>query len=1362
MNPIDNLKMSNLESIVSQDFGSPELNKLFKSLDAETQSKITKYSNKNIQINILRFMLDPELTSFYNSLSLIDKKTYDTIGLRDKYIFLKKAVEENKKKKENDRILKLQMMPGFTSPEESDVDSVNINKPLMMPGFTPPEEQSVQYINQPISYKEPPKELFGEDVELDDIELKDVDVKTKETRDNSERFDQIVNIFYNNNPFAYSINSIPELEVRFGTRGKALTKNDYDNVIKKLKSFGFSTENSAGNYYLRVNCEFIDNITGRFKMSDIRTEISGLHNIQSYCKTNDIKQIYNEQFSCLSFISKKLVINNTQKVFPVNMDDFNFRVSYVNEEKVKEGVKNFILETWKKSKKEIRFLNRVTLSHKDYPFNVDISIVKYANKTADKYGRAGRGKIIPVYSIEESNVFNNEESYEVEIEINNRKIGPSTQFKSSKIITDLLRKVIKYVLSGLQSTNFPISYPEQRDVLQSYMKLIWKDEFDPNKIMNKYFIGPNSVTLQMVNVAAIDENFNEPNVRKNFVVTDKADGDRHLMFINDTGKIYLINTNMDVIFTGAKTLNRDCFNTLIDGELILHDKTGRFINLYAAFDIYYYKKNDVRHLTFILLDGEKDVSKSRYYLLKHFIGELNPLSIIDDGKKQGLTIKNILSNFKESNALLSPIRISCKEFYPLNKKQTIFSGCNEILSKAREHRFEYETDGLIFTHSYFGVGSDKIGQPGPKTKITWDQSFKWKPPKYNTIDLLVTTEKSANGDDVIKPIFEEGISANLSTQLTEYKVLELRCGFNEKKDGYINPCQDIIDDKLPQFIQRNEEYTSNDYVPKKFTPTSPYMPNAGVCKIKLRLDDSGVKQMFSEENDVFTDNTIVEFSYNLDGEEGWRWVPLRVRHDKTGEYRRGQPQFGNSFKTANENWKSIHNPITEDMICTGLGIPDINVDEDIYYNKPSGKMKTEAMKMFHNLYVKKMLISSVSKPGDNLIDYACGKGGDLPKWINSRLSFVFGVDYSSDNLTNRLDGACTRFLNFKKTNKNMPYALFVNGNSAYNIKNGSAMLNDKAKQITQSVFGMGIKDPEKIGKGVSRQYGAGENGFNISSCQFAIHYFLENPDMFQGFMRNIAECTKLNGYFIGTAYDGKLIFNMLKRVKPGESVQIIEDGKKIWEVVKNYSSDNFEDNSSSIGYKINVFQESINQTIPEYLINFDYLDRVMYDYGFKIISRDEAQEIGMPEGTGLFSELFTNMLEEIKKNKYKSKDYGDSINMSLFEKKISFLNRYFIYKKIREVNPVNIELEMGEYSESEALRNIKETQHSIEVAKNEEINLNPKVRKLSKKMLLVAATEAVDEPKKNDMPKITTTEMSIKNSKNPTKKTAKIKLIIEE
>jgi len=216
----------------------------------------------------------------------------------------------------------------------------------------------------------------------------------------------------------------------------------------------------------------------------------------------------------------------------------------------------------------------------------------------------------------------------------------------------------------------------------------------------------------------------------------------------------------------------------------------------------------------------------------------------------------------------------------------------------------------------------------------------------------------------------------------------------------------------------------------RFYPTEPYDSDAGLCNIMLKNDGSGVKQMITTENEVFGDNMIVEFSYDFSRDKGWRWIPLRVRYDKTAEYRKNEKQYGNSYTTANENWKSIHNPITEEMLCSGANIPDVLVSEDVYYNKPSGKLMTEAMKNFHNLYVKKLLIKSVSKPGDTLIDFACGKAGDLSKWIAARLSFVFGIDYSKENLENKLDGSCAKYLNLKKTNNHVPYALFVHGNSA--------------------------------------------------------------------------------------------------------------------------------------------------------------------------------------------------------------------------------------------------------------------------------------------------------------------------------------------
>jgi len=1350
----------NLEGGVN--FGSDKLNTFYEKLDKSVKVKI-KTMNIESAIQLLEIMSNPNIQQVYDGLTDKEKSDLKKMGIMNKYTTLKKMLD---RKIEDTTFVLSPVAQKKEGPRDPDGNSTFVAR---TPSFSPPEDtpkfepqspDEPQSPFEPQSPDEPPPDFLKkvEDVEQEEPEQEEPDEPEEKKKNPPQvRFENIVKTYYNNNRAG-------EIEVKFGTKGiKSITKNYYDNVVRKLKSCGFNTTGEEnGDYYLRVNCEFLDSNTGRFKLSNIRTDIRGLSNIQEFCKTNDIKHLPNELF--VEHMTKGPMFIGKEKIFPVDFDDFNFRITYSDETIIKKmGIINNINENWRKSKKEFRFINRVSFEHQDYPFKVDISIVKYGNRLPDKFGRANRGPIIRVYTLEESNVFNNEEIYEIELEIDNLKVGPGTKFNTPQLIVDSLRKGVKYVLSGMQGTSYPISYPDQKSVIDSCMKMIWKDEYNTIKyISSKYFIGPNSYTLQMENVAAIDENSNAPNIRKGFVVTDKADGERHLLYISHDGKLYLINTNMDVIFTGAKTDNEECFNSLLDGELISHDKLGKFINLYAAFDIYYINKEDVRSYTFLQSNTEKDSYKSRYNLLQFIRQNLNAVCITNV-KKTSISKKGKdIPEFKVAEGLLSPLRFSVKEFFPNNSKQSIFEGCMQILQKEKEDRFEYTTDGLIFTHAFYGVGSREIGKAGPKEKITWEYSFKWKPPQYNTIDFLVTTEKGPNGDDIVKPIFEEGQNTSEVVQFNEYKKIVLRCGFKEKSDGFINPCQDIIDDNLPQYQVRYEDRQENDYIPQRFYPTEPYDPNAGLCNIMLRMDGSGTKKMFSEENQVFEDNTIVEFRYDLTKEEGWKWIPLRVRYDKTSRLRKGEKEYGNAYHVCNSNWKSIHptGRITADMLSTGQNIPDLSVSEDKYYNTPAGKFKTESMKQFHNLYVKKHLIVGVGKQGDTLIDFACGKAGDLSKWIASKLSFVFGIDISKDNLENRLDGACARFLKARRSNKNIPYALFVNGNSGYNIKDGSAMLNEKAKQITDSIFGKGGKDPKKIGAGVARQYGKGVDGFQISSCQFAVHYFFENPDTLRGFMKNIAECTKHNGYFIGTAYDGKLVFNELRKTRYGESIQIVENGKKIWEVTKGYGADTFDDDSSSIGYRIDVFQESINQTISEYLINFDYFNRVMTAYGFEIISREEAIDMGLPEGSGLFSELFLNMLDEITRNKFKAKDYGNAPMMSAIEKKISFLNRYFVYKKMRVVNTDAIELELGEYNETVELRDKKETRHAVEIAEEVETKSISKVRKLSKKMLLIAATEALDEPEKI-VPVVES--KNVKNVKNVKVKAQKAekKIIIE-
>ena len=1316
-----NTKSSNT-SDYDVDFKNDEIDEIYNSLNKKDRKDLfendidgtfkAKFNTIKMK-QILQDLNSAEIKDLYNNYLTPQQKIFvDSVDLPNRIEKIRGLGGNNKWKKEQGYLQPAsEEKPKYLTPQSPD-------SPDLL------EEEVFKPTSPDIP---PPLDLLEKDIDLE-VEEEAVENKTRTSAQNL--FSNIVNTYYEGRPYDYDVNKSLELEVRFGTRGiRRLTKNDYDNVIKTLKSFGFNSINPNGEYSLRIQNEFLNNMSGKFEVSNVRTEIYGLEQIKIFCNSNNIKELIKSHGNSVKFTKKSAMfnlnnINNTKtKIAPVNFDDFNFRVSLQSEENMSanKGTGAYIVNTWRSNKKTFRYLNRVTFTHESYPINVDISIVK----STDFQGN----RPATYYTTDEANVFNRPESYEIELEVNNREVGPGSDFKNPNIILESLRKVIKFVLSGLQHTNFPISYPEQKKVIGEYMKLILKENYDANKfIYPSNFIGPNSYTLQRINIVPVNENSTAPNIRNNYTVTDKADGDRHLMYINNEGKIYLINTIMNVIFTGAKTLVKESFNSLLDGELIYHDKAGKFINLYAAFDIYYLNEKDVRSLTFMLSKTDNDMEKSRYALLNRLIQNLDITSILEPNEKlveKPIEKKSGFKSFSDKikkRVVSSPIRISCKRFYPENPEtDNIFSACDKIITKQKNGLFEYETDGLIFTPAFMGVGADKVGVAGPLSKITWDYSFKWKPPQYNTIDFLVTTMKTPSGGDVTKNIFEDGTSANSVVQISQYKIIELRCTFIEKKHGFINPCQDIIDDKLPEYTNQ-EDKSSNDAKPMIFYPTNPYDPDAGICNIMLRKDNNNTLQMFTEEDEIFDDNTIVEFSYNFDREKGWNWVPLRVRYDKTAEMLQGIKNFGNAYHVANSNWQSIHNPISEDMICSGANIPETSIDEDIYYNKPSGEMKTEALKNFHNLYVKKMLIKSVSKKDNTLIDYACGKAGDLSKWIAAKLSFVFGIDISKDNLENRLDGACARYLKARKQNKHMPYALFVNGNSAFNIKNGSAMRDDKAALITKAIFGKGTEKSELIGKGIARQYGVGAEGFDISSCQFALHYFFKNPETLQGFLKNLAECTKLGGYFIGTAYDGKLIYKLLAKKAQGESSQIYDDDKKIWEIIKEYNFDKFEDDSSSLGYRIDVFQESINQLLTEYLVNFDYFDRVMENYGFKIIDREEAQEMGLPEGSGLFSELYMNMMEEIKVNKFKANDYGTAPNMSVFEKKISFLNRYFVYKKFRTVNADKVELELSDYNDED-----REVEEVVKVVTGEKEDVKPKIKKLNKKLLLVPATEAIEE-----------------------------------
>jgi hypothetical protein len=1033
----------------------------------------------------------------------------------------------------------------------------------------------------------------------------------------SQRLDKMVDYYLAN---VNSQDGPLEMEVKFGTKNvRKITRNQFDNVAKRFTSLGFGA--SSSQHMLRILTEYDDGNTGP-RWSNVRTTISGLSAISNYCRTEQIAEIAAFEQKSNSSISGE--IRNA------DFDDFNFRVS-LNVEKTLDagrGITKTLEEKWSELRKKFRLMNRITFRHKDYPLKVDLSIVKSSGVSS---------------TFNDSGVVYAPETYEIEIEVDNAKVMLDGDNLGRKI-----RKIIKHVLSGLQSTNYPISLVEQNEIINEYQQILFPQGESRQR---PSFVGPSSFTLQIENIMEMDpetQGTSTPNIRDYYTVTDKADGDRKMMFISSKGYIYLLDTNMNVQFTGAVTKQKGLGGTLIDGEHIQYDKNGSYINLYAAFDIYYISGKDQRQLAFYKVKTKEDKKNKtklyRYNQLVDTLKKIEALSVV--------------------NGEPCPLRIQSKNFIS-GEADAIFDACQSVLQQVESSDYEYNTDGLIFTPSRLGVGADQPEQVlGAPKKIAWKRSFKWKPPEYNTIDFLVKLEKRTNGEELVGNIFKTGTNMTQQSQLIQYKTAILHVGFNEERDGYPDAFQDVINGKIPEQGNRGE----SNYVAKRFYPTNPYDRDAAVCNLMMSEGANGKSVLKTMEGDVIEDEMVVEFSYHPNEEIGWRWKPLRVRYDKTADT--GGARYGNAYHVANSNWHSIHNPVTQDMLTTNVGIPkEISLNEDVYYNRASGaKSYTRGLRDYHN-WLKSMLITKVTKPNQTLIDLAVGKGGDMNKWAAAKLGFVFGVDYSKDNIENRIDGACARYLNALKRGHRVSKSLFVHGDSSVNIRNNEGIFEEKGKNVVGSIFGSIVKE-EVVGTAVQDVYEIGMNGFDICSIQFAIHYMFESPSKLHNFLRNVSETTKIGGFFIGTSYDGSKIFHMLKDKEKGESVTVQKSGEQIWQVTKQYENDEFVANSSSLGYAIDVYQETINKVFTEYLVNYDYLANVLRNYGFE-------PEQNLIRRTG-FKEIYTSYLKTIKNDSRKNP-------MSDGEKQISFLNRVFIFKKVRNVDAerVSDNLIMGIIEEEE-------------------------------------------------------------------------------
>jgi mRNA capping enzyme/mRNA capping enzyme, catalytic domain len=948
-----------------------------------------------------------------------------------------------------------------------------------------------------------------------------------------------------------------EFEVRFTNNGKRFTKLEYDDIMKHLMSLGFKSVELNGNHLLRIGVDYNNNL------SLLRVEINELSDIKFLCKSGELPARFD--------------VINKNKLGTYKNDDYSFSVNLAEEKKIKNNIVDTIKEQWKVSKKTFRFMNRVRLYHPDIPhLFVDCSIIQSS--------RFERYKMVAEVTIEQSNLFNNPESYEIEIEIDN-EVNDLIEIKQ------LISKGVKYIVGGIQHSIYPVSYKELNEVEQQYLKLVKLNTNDYNK-----FIGLMPLTLERHHIQ---------HIKVNYTVTEKADGIRKLLFINEKGKMYYITRSMQIEYTGKQLTSQDTkylHNTIIDGEHIMFSKQKDYINLFACFDIYFLNNKDQRNLNFFARGDNR-------------IGSLQ-------------STMETLSNY---------LTIQSKEFLYITEDQSIFDNCHKILNKT----YIYEIDGLIFTPA------TSEGYSKSKNKNNWEISYKWKPSEHNSIDFLVMTKKDETGKDEISYQYLNGLNMT-GDELLQYKTVFLNVGFS----GIANPCQLVLNDVM---LDRSS-YKS--YNPAKFYPSNPSDETAHICNIPLKMGNDGTMQMFTEDNEIITDKMIVEFKYVMDSEKYWAWKPMRIRWDKTFEYKTGGRNYGNGYHVADSVWRSIHYPITYDMITTGKGIDEeIN---DVYYVESLVEKRHNGLSNFHN-YIKRELIRSTTGNNGTIIDFAVGKGGDLDKW-NDVASFVVGIDVSRDCIENAIDGACIRYLQYKEKHPiSTIKCIFLRGDSSKHIRSGKAFQTDKDFEIIKAIFG-DEKPKESLGKGVIQQYNVAGNGFDVASVQFAIHYFFKSSETFYTFLQNVNESVKEGGYFIGTCYDGDTVFELLKEKERENGVLFGTIENKLCEIIKYYDQEEFPNDERSLGYEIGVYMNTIGQVLKEYLVNFTFLTNVLQEYGFELVNGTNKS---WGNATGSFKDVYKYVEHYSKTRKM---HIGNTLNMTPDEKNISFLNRYFIFKKMRHVD----------------------------------------------------------------------------------------------
>jgi mRNA (guanine-N7-)-methyltransferase len=160
--------------------------------------------------------------------------------------------------------------------------------------------------------------------------------------------------------------------------------------------------------------------------------------------------------------------------------------------------------------------------------------------------------------------------------------------------------------------------------------------------------------------------------------------------------------------------------------------------------------------------------------------------------------------------------------------------------------------------------------------------------------------------------------------------------------------------------------------------------------------------------------------------------------------------------------------------------------------------------------------------------------------------------------------------------------------------------------------------------------------FDVVTSMFAFHYFFQTQDTFETILASIENNLKVDGYFMCCMFDGETTEDKIN------NGSFLSTNFKL----RQKNSTEFS-KMSPFGKRISVLMKEtvLDTETDEYLVNFSEFFNMMKWRGFQLVE------------SRMFSELYSTWSSENPRN-----------NMNSFEKEVSFLNRYYVFKRVSNLD----------------------------------------------------------------------------------------------